>query len=127
MDRVSAPAPPPPDRLRDAFFADVHRLTLGLVRGERWRLRLGPVTLIAFGEPELDGCVWSWPITGGLLTRQPGGTLRYGWRDGELFGAVDGYLPRLPAFAYRLAQARVHRQLTRRFLLGLRQERVGEM
>jgi hypothetical protein len=115
-ERVGAPAAPPPDRLRDAFFAEVRRLTFGLFRGDRWRLRLGPLTLIAFGEPSFDGAAWTWPITGGLLVRRPGGTLRYGWRDGELTGTVDGYLPRLPAPIYRLTQAPAHRVLTRRFL-----------
>lgn len=118
--RVGAPARPPADRLRDAFFADVPRLTLGAIRAERRRLRLGPLTLLAFGEPSFDGSAWTWPITGGLLARRPGGTLRYGWRDGELVGAVDGYLPRLPALAYRLTQVPAHRLLTRRFLLRLR-------
>ena len=117
---VPAPVRPPPDRLRDAFFADVRRLTFGLVRGERWRLRLGPLTLLAFGEPAFDGSGWTWPITGGLLARRPGGTLRYEWRDGLLVGTVDGYLPRLPRGVYELTQVRVHRWLTRRFLRGLR-------
>ncbi len=118
--RVRAPVPPPPERLRDAYFADVRRLTLGLVRGERWRLRLGPLTILAFGEPTFDGAGWSWPITGGLLARRPGGSLRYAWQDGQLVSAVDGYLPRLPAPLYRLGQVPVHRWVTRRFLLGLR-------
>jgi len=118
--RVSAPVEPPADRLRDAFFTGAGSLTFGVVRGERWRLCLGPLALLEFGEPAFDGCAWSWPITGGLLARRPGGALRYGWRDGELVAVVDGYEPRLPAFAYRLAQAPAHRMLTRRFLLRLR-------
>jgi len=118
--RVHAPVDPGSDDLRDAFFAEVRGLTLGTVRGEHWRLRLGPLTLLAFGEPVFDGRAWTWPITGGLLARGPGGTLRYGWRDGVLVGEVDGYLPRLPALAYRLTQVPVHRVVTRRFLLGLR-------
>lgn len=118
--RVAAPSAPADSRLRDAFFADVRPLTLGAVRGEPWRLRLGPVTLLAFGEPTHADGAWTWPITGGALVRRPGGTLRYGWRDGELVGAVDGYLPRLPGPVYRLTQARVHEVLTRLFLLRLR-------
>jgi RDD family len=119
-ERVRAPAEPPARELRDTFFADVRRLSLGLVRGERWRLRLGPLTLLSFGEPAFDGWAWSWPITGGLLAGGPGGTLRYGWRDGELVGAVDGYRPRLPAPVYRATQLPAHRLLTRWFLLRLR-------
>jgi hypothetical protein len=119
-DRARAPVEPPPALLRDAFFAHIRRLTLGAVRGERWRLRLGPLTLLAFGEPAFDGRGWTWPITGGLLARRPGGTLRYCWRDGDLVATVDGYLPRLPAPLYRLAQVPAHRVVTRRFLLGIR-------
>src|SRR5258708_8997936 len=96
-ERIGAPAAPPPGRLRDAFFAEVRRLTFGIFRGERWRLRLGPLTLIAFGEPSFDGAAWTWPITGGLLVRHPGGTLRYGWCAGVLTGTLDASLPRLPA------------------------------
>jgi hypothetical protein len=118
--RVCAPVEPGPGRLRDAFFADIGWLTLGTMRGERWRLCLGPLTLLAFGDPKYDGRAWTWPITGGLLARRPGGTLRYGWCDGELVSVVDGYQPRLPAFLYRLTQVPVHRVLTRRFLLRLR-------
>ena len=118
--RVRAPVETSGDRLRDAFFADVRRLTFGVVRGERWRLSLGPLTLLAFDEPAFDGRAWTWPIAGGLLARRPGGTLRYGWREGELVAEVDGYEPRLPALAYRLTQVPVHRMLTRRFLLELR-------
>lgn len=120
QERVRAPVEPPRTALRDAYFADVRRLSLGLVGGERWRLRLGALTLLSFGEPAFDGWAWSWPITGGLLASAPGGTLSYGWRDGQLVGAVDGYRPRLPALPYRSIQLPAHRLLTRWFLLRLR-------
>jgi hypothetical protein len=118
--RIRAPVAPAPDRLREAYFDGVGRLTFGFVRGERWLLRLGPLTMLRFGEPAFAAGAWSWPIAGGLLARRPGGALRIGWRDGELVLAVDGYLPALPALAYRLGQAQVHRALSRRFLLALR-------
>lgn len=119
-DRVQAPIEPPQECLREAFFNDVDRLTLGLVAGRRWRLQLGPVTLLAFGEPAFDGRSCSWPITGGVLAARPGGKLTYGWREGELIGVVDGYFPRLPRLVYWSVQAPVHRLVTRRFLLQLR-------
>jgi hypothetical protein len=118
--RVRAPVRPPAARLRDAYFSGVRRLTFGLVRGEPWRLRLGPLTVLAFGEPTFDGAAWTWPITGGALARRPGGVLRYGWRDGELVAVVDGYLPRLPAPIHATAQTLAHGLVTRRFLLDLR-------
>ena len=119
-DRVRAPVQPSMRALRDAFFDDIHGLTLGLVRGERWCLRLGPVTLLAFGEPTLDAGTWTWPITGGWLAKRPGGSLSYGWRDGQLVGTVSGYQPRLPWPLYLASQRPLHRVLTRRFLLQLR-------
>jgi hypothetical protein len=119
-DRVPSPARPPAERLRDAYFADVRRLTFGAIRGERWRLAFGPLTLMAFGLPAYDGSGWTWAITGGLLVRQPGGSLRFAWRDGELEGSVEGYRPVLPGPLYRVTQVPVHRVLTRRFLLRLR-------
>ena len=119
-NRVAAPIQPDRQRLRDEFFGAIGCLTLGLVRGERWRLALGPLTLIRFGPPSYVDGTWSWPIGGGLLTRGPGGRLSYGWRDGELIGAVDGYRPLLPGPLHRLLQAPVHHVITRLFLLRLR-------
>ena len=121
-ERVTAPLPPGRDELRDAYFDAVPWLTMGLARGERWRIRLGPVTLLAFGDPRPapDGAGWTWPITGGLLARGPGGALRFDWCNGQLVGAVDGFRPRLPGPLYRATQLPAHRLLTRRFLLRLR-------
>lgn len=120
LNRVAAPIQPDRRRLRDGFFGAIGRLTLGLVRGERWRLALGPLTLLRFGPPVFEEGAWSWPIRGGLLTRGPGGQLCYGWRDGELIGSVDGYRPLLPRPVHRVLQAPVHHVITRLFLLNLR-------
>jgi hypothetical protein len=121
-DRVAAPRPVPPARLRDAYFAGVGRLTFGLLRGQPWRVRLGPLTLLEFGEPvaEPDGAGWTWPIVGGLLTRGPGGSMAYRWREGELRAHVDGYRPSIPAPLYRALQLRAHHLVTRRILLRMR-------
>lgn len=119
-NRAIAPRPVPPPRLRDDFFAGIGSLTLGLVRGERWRLRLGPLTLLTFAEPVADADGWTWPITGGLLARAAGGSLSYRWCHGELSATVDGYLPRLPAPLYLAVQVPIHRIVSRRFLLKVR-------
>ena len=119
-DRLRAPLRPSPNRLRDAFFATATQLTQGVVRGERWRLRTGPLVWFQFGEPgPLDGG-WSWPIRGGLLVRRPGGTFSVRWREGELVAAVANYSPRVPLPLYLAAQLPFHHLATRLFLLRLR-------
>jgi hypothetical protein len=119
---VSVAAPEAPDlrRLREEFFERISGLTLGLVRGEHWRLRAGPLTVLRFGEPVEGDAVSAWPITGGLATRRPGGWLAFGWHRGRLVGLISGYQPMLPRPVYRALQLPAHRFLTRMFLLRLR-------
>jgi RDD family len=119
-DRVGSPVEPDSDRLRDSFFRAIRALTLGFVRGERWRISLGPVTLHEFGEPESTQYGWRWRIGRGLLGARPGGTLSYEWREGELMATVDGYWPALPRRLYRATQLPLHHLVTRLFLLQLR-------
>jgi hypothetical protein len=119
-DSVAAPVEPDHLRLRDGFFDEITRLSGGLVRGEPWQLRVGPVPLVRFGEPRAVAGGWSWPITGGLLAGRPAGTLAYTWRDGRLWGTLDGYQPRLPRTLYRLTQLPMHSPVTRLVLLRLR-------
>jgi uncharacterized RDD family membrane protein YckC len=119
-DRVAAPLAPDDRRLRDGFFEEMTRLFGGVIRGERWVLRLGPIVLFRFGEPRaLDGG-WSWPIAGGLLVARPAGSLALSWHDGQLVSTVDGYQPRLPRPLYRLTQLPLHPMVTRLVLLRLR-------
>ncbi len=117
---VATPEPPDPQRLRDEFFERISGLTLGLVRGERWQLRVGPLTVLRFGEPVEGDAVSAWPITGGLAARRPGGWLAFGWHRGRLVGLITGYEPMLPRPLYRALQLPVHRFLTRMFLLRMR-------
>ena len=119
-DSVLAPLEPDRARLRDRFFADARRWSLGLVGGRAWRLTVGPMTVLQFGVPEPDATGWSWPIEGGLLARAPGGRLRIAWSAGELVARVEGYRPLLPEPLYRLLQVPVHHLTTRLFLLRLR-------
>src|SRR5438445_4210987 len=119
-DQVEAPLEPDRQRLRDGFFDEVTRLSGRLIRGERWLLRVGPITLFSFGEPRPLDAGWSWPITGGLLVAEPAGTLALAWRDGRLVSTLDGYEPRLPRSLYRLTQLPLHPAVTRLVLLRLR-------
>ena len=120
QDRILAPREPDPGRMRDSFFVALRHLTLGLIHGDHWRVRLGPLTLHEFGEPVPGPSSWRWPIRGGLLTGRPGGSLSFEWRGGQLLSTVDGYWPSLPRPLYRATQLQLHHTLTRLFLLQLR-------
>src|SRR5262249_15869175 len=63
--RVRAPIEPSAALLRDAFFDGVGDLTLGLVSGEKWRLRLGPITLLAFRRPAFGAAAREGPTRAG--------------------------------------------------------------
>ncbi|MBJ7602384.1 MAG: RDD family protein [Candidatus Dormibacteraeota bacterium] len=110
----------PPAVIPDDYLPAMQRLTYGLVRARGDCLSLGPVTLLRFEPPSPQGSGWRWVIQGGLLARQPGGTLSVGWQDGRLVGEVAGYSPRLPPRLYELTQLPLHHALMRLYLLGLR-------
>jgi hypothetical protein len=120
QDQVASPLQPEPERLRDCLFEAVPALTAGLVRSERWTLKLGPVALLRFGEPAFEAGGWRWPILGGALARGPGGELGLGWRDGRVYSLVDGYRPWLPPRLYALTQLPFHHLVTRLVLLRAR-------
>ena len=119
-DSVRTPVAPSPERLRDFYFAATERLTLGLVRHRDNSLRLGPLTLISFGEPCRTPDGWTFPITGGLLAAGPDGELRIGSAGGRTVVSLAGYRPSLPLPVYRVTQYLVHRLVTRLALLQLR-------
>lgn len=119
-DSVRAPRKPDRSLLRNRFFADASRWSLGLVRGRPWTLSIGPFEVLRFGEPRPTPGGWTWPIAGGLLARAPGGALTVEWAGGELSARVEDYRPLLPAPLYRLLQVPVHHLTTRLFLLRLR-------
>jgi hypothetical protein len=103
--------------LRDTFFAVMPSLTLGLIRGRRDSLWLGPVELLRFGQPKVTQNAVEWPITGGWLAAMPGGRWRIEASDGRLTASLEGYRPMLPRRIYSLTQLRVHHLLTRLYLL----------
>ena len=125
IDRVDLAAPPPGQTLRDRFFADLVRLTLGLVQVRDGGQYIGPFELIHLGEPRWvaeprGGGRWVHPIEGGLLVRRPGGTISIGWEFGELIAEVEDFNPALPALVYDFTQRPLHRFIARLSLLGMR-------
>jgi RDD family len=119
-DRVDAPFAPPADCLAEGIFPRTARHLGGLVSFRDRAFWLGPICLLAFGPATFQHPEWRWPITGGLLAREPGGVVVVGWRNGELYARVEGYRPMLPSPLYRLTQLPFHHLMTRLALLDLR-------
>lgn len=123
-----------------AYWAEVERSTLGLVRrAARPGLRLclfgrGPA-LLELGEPDVlasPGLVrCRYAITGGLLVRRPQGDITFVQAAGdrlELSSTIRDFLPALGArqgephwtgALYDQVQSRVHVLISRRFFAGL--------
>lgn len=120
-DEVGCPAPVPAARLQETFTRSLAALTLGLVSGRPDGFYLGPLPLITLGEARPEGASGvRWPVTGGLLSRRPGGWVGFDWSEGRLAGYVTGWTPALPRLLYAALQKPVHHELTRLYLLGLR-------
>jgi hypothetical protein len=122
--------------LADAYWAQVRRLTRGLVRvrptGRGPELRLSGVALFRFGPatttvtPELVECRFA--IVGGLLAKEEAGSLVFAQRTTprlELEVSVTDYVPFLSSrrerrslrrFVYRQLQERLHAAIGRRYL-----------
>jgi hypothetical protein len=120
LDSVHVAAAPTGRQLRDEYVAAVSALTFGLVRFVGGSLRLGPIELLRFGRPAMTPTGVAWPITGGLLSKRPGGTLRVEAHDGRVEASLDAWTPSLPMPVYRLTQFQVHLLFTRLYLLRLR-------
>lgn len=119
-DSVAMPGPVSGKTLRDAYWTDVQKLTLGLVRAQGNSLFLGPVELMRFGSPAVTRTSVTWPIRRGLLVRRPGGRLRFETVAGRLVASVEGYEPALPRALYVLTQLPIHHLWTRLHLLRVR-------
>lgn len=124
-------------RLGDEYWAEIGRVTRGLVRGRASRegvelVLAGRITLFGFGPPQPtadDGrTACRFQIRYGLLVARAGGSLTISQRTRparELVIAVDGYAPRLDpsleragvgGFLYAQVQVRAHNVVGRRYL-----------
>ena len=119
-DSVQSPLAPSAERLRDYYFRATERLFGGVIRYRDHSLKFGPVALVRFGEPARERDGWSFPLIGGALLREPGGSLALDWSEGTMRVTVRHYLPSLPLPIYRAVQLRVHHLQSRLVLLGLR-------
>jgi hypothetical protein len=104
-------------QLRDAYAESVAALFFRLVRFTRNAVRIGPIELLRFGEPEIGPRSVDWPIEGGLLAGASGGHWRIESRDGQVQASVTSYRPSIPRPLYALTQLQVHLLFTRLYLL----------
>ena len=118
-DSVATAAPLSGTLLRSAFMPSISTVTLGVIRLRDRTLYLGPVAIHRFGPPRITPNSVTWPITGGLLTAAPGGSLTIESTATELKATVDGYRPMLPRSIYEQTQLRLHHALVRLQLLRL--------
>jgi hypothetical protein len=119
-DSVAMPATVSGKTLRDAYWANIEKLTFGLVRTQHNSLFLGRLELMDFGPPAVTRNGVTWPIEGGLLVRARGGRLRFESLPGRLVALVDDYEPSLPRILYALTQLPIHSLWTRLHLLRVR-------
>jgi hypothetical protein len=120
VDSVASSRPITGRELREGFFEDMHRLTLGLVQTRGTSLFFGPLELIRFGAPKTTRSSVVLPIEGGLLVGRPGGRLRIAGSKGRLEASLEGYRPLLPLLLYVVTQLPFHHTITRIHLLHQR-------
>jgi hypothetical protein len=132
------------ERLGDAYWREVERVTRGLVRAREQNgaleLRLfghGPA-LLKFGQPTLQAtdrlARCSYPIEGGLLAQRPAGEIVFAQVDGPTLvvrSTIRGFFPSLAArqgerdwtgALYSQVQSRVHVAISRRYFARLVRE-----
>ncbi|HKW69978.1 MAG TPA: RDD family protein [Candidatus Dormibacteraeota bacterium] len=119
-DSVAVARPLTGAELRDAYAESLPALTVGMVRLRGNSVVAGPFELLRFGAPKVTSGAVEWPIAGGLLTRQAGGTWRLQASTGKAEATVSGYAPRLPRPIYSISHLHVHLLFTRLYLLRLR-------
>ncbi len=116
-DSVASSRPVTGRELRESFYLDIPRLTLGLVSQRGSSLFLGPLEIFSFGRAKTTRSSVELPIEGGLLVGNRGGRLRIQAGKGRLTASVEGYRPRLPRPLYVLTQLPFHHTVMRLHLL----------
>lgn len=119
-DSIAVDSLPTGRQLRDAYAESVRDVTFGAARLRGDAVTFGPVELLRFGHPTIDAHSVEWPIQGGLLARETGGTWRVTAADGSVTAEMIDFAPRLPRLVYLLSQLHVHQLATRLFLLRVR-------
>ncbi|HYR53882.1 MAG TPA: RDD family protein [Methylomirabilota bacterium] len=119
-DSVASSRPVTGRELRESFYLDIPRLTLGLVSQRGSSLFLGPLEIFSFGRAKTTRSSVELPIEGGLLVGNRGGRLRIQAGKGRLTASVEGYRPRLPRPLYALTQLPFHHTVMRLHLLWQR-------
>jgi hypothetical protein len=126
------------------YWREVERFMRGLVRsrvsteGEvELLLRPTGTVLLAFGRPEIqtdDGLArCTYPITGGLLARRPGGSISFSQETAPpaIASSISGFFPRLAAAPgrpgwtgtlYEQVQRRLHLAVSKRYFAALLRE-----
>jgi RDD family len=106
--------------LREGFFSDMARLTLGLVSQRGSSLFLGPLEIFRFGRAKTTRSSVELPIEGGLAVGDRGGQLRIQAATGRLTASVEAYRPWLPRPLYVVTQLPFHHLVMRLHLLRQR-------
>src|SRR5260370_23100676 len=99
-DSVGSSRPVTGRELRESFFLDIPRLTLGLVSQRGSSLFLGPLEVIRFGPSKTTRPSAELPIEDGLLVGDRPGPLRIQAGRGRLTASGPGYRPRRPPPRY---------------------------
>jgi hypothetical protein len=130
--------------LSSVYWREVERFMRGLVRAHgdgdgQVELRLRPfgTVLLSFGQPETrtdHGLTRrTYPITGGLLARRPGGSISFSQEAAPpmLASSISGFFPRFAAAParpswtgalYEQVQRRLHLAVSRRYFAALLRE-----
>ncbi|HKC20826.1 MAG TPA: RDD family protein [Candidatus Dormibacteraeota bacterium] len=118
-DSVAVDSPLSGAALRDSYAEAVGALTLGLARWRENAVRVGPLVMLRFGEPQVGPNFVEWPIEGGLLAHR-GGHWRIEAKDGKVEATAEHHRPAIPRPIYDATHLQLHQLLTHLYLLRVR-------